>query len=96
VKGAIATVDFFASNTQGTSNRLSLVIDAPKRSAAGDGWQCRVALADLHPPRTLIARDSVEALSLALAQARTWISELHDQGRVLTRDRGGQDRFDLS
>lgn len=96
MKGAIATVDFFASNSTGRSDRLSLVIDAPQRSSSGDGWQCRVALANLHPPKTLVARDSVEVLSLALDQARLWISDLRAEGRVLTRDRAGEDRFELS
>jgi hypothetical protein len=95
VKGAIATVELFASNSSGKSDRLSLVIDAPRRTSSGEGWQCRVALADLHPPRTILARDSVEALSLALAQARLWIAELREQGRILTRDRAGEKRFEL-
>lgn len=95
MKGAIATVDFFASNIEATSNRLSLVIDSPRRCPSGEGWQCRVALADLHPPETVVGRDSVEALSLALTQARRWISELRAQGRVLTRDRIGEIPFEL-
>jgi len=95
VKGAIATVELFASNPSGKPDRLSLVIDAPCRTLSGDGWQCRVALANLHPSRTILARDSIEALSLALAQARLWIAELREQGRILTRDRAGEKRFEL-
>lgn len=95
MKDAIATVDFFASNPDQTLDRLSLVIDAPRRCRPGEGWQCRVALADLHPPETVVGRDSVEVLSLALAQARFWISDLHRQGRILTRDRMGEHAFEL-
>lgn len=95
MKGAIATVDFFASNPEETSDRLSLVIDAPQRCPSGEGWQCRVALADLHRPKTLVGRDSIEALSLALTQGRVWISDLRTQGRVLSRDRAGEIPFEL-
>jgi len=96
VRGAIATVDFFfASNTDEQSVRLSLVIDSPERCSSGEGWQCRVALADLYRPETVVGQDSIEALSLALAQARVWISELRTQGRALTRDRAGEHPFEL-
>ena len=96
VKGAIATVDFFASNPEGALDRLSLVIDSPQRCSSGEGWQCRVALADLYQPETVVGRDSVEALSLAMTQARDWISDLRTQGRALTRDRAGENPFELS
>ena len=95
MKGAIATVDFFASNSEKASDRLSLVIDSPQRCSSGEGWRCRVALADLHPPETVVGQDSIAALSLALTQARVWISELRAKGRVLTRDRAGESPFEL-
>ena len=97
MKGAIATVDFFAFRTEDgsiTSDRLSLVIAAPERGPSGDTWQCRVALADLVRPETVIGRDSFEALALALTQARVWIGDLRTQGRVLTRDRAGEIPFE--
>jgi hypothetical protein len=95
VRGAIATVDFYASNADEALVRLSLVIDSPQRCSSGEGWQCRVALADLYRPKTVVGRDSIEALSLALAEAHAWISELRTQGRVLTRDRAGKNPFEL-
>jgi hypothetical protein len=52
-------------------------------------------LADLYRPKTVVGRDSIEALSLALAEAHAWISELRTQGRVLTRDRAGKNPFEL-
>jgi hypothetical protein len=96
VKRAIATVDIFASNPEGASDRLSLVIDSPQRCSSGEGWQCRVALADVYPAETVVGRDSIEALSLALTRARDWISDLRTQGRALTRDRAGESPFELS
>ena len=96
VKGAIATVDFFASNLEGALDRLSLVIESPQRCSSGEGWQCRVALADLYPPEAVVGRDSIEALSLAMNQARDWISDLRTQGRAITRDRAGENPFELS
>jgi hypothetical protein len=49
----------------------------------------------LHRPESVVGRDSIEALSLALAQARVWISELCTQGWTLTRDRAGERPFEL-
>ena len=95
MKGAIATVDFFASKPEEASDRLSLAIDSPQRCPSGVGWQCRVTLADLYPAKTIVGRDSVEALLLALTQARIWVSDLRTQGRVLTRDRAGENPFEL-
>jgi len=96
LKGAIATVDFFASDGKGPPRRLSLVVAAPQRSSAGDEWQCRVALADLYPSKILVGLDSLDALSRALAQARVWLAELHAQGQSLSRDRAGETPFELS
>jgi hypothetical protein len=95
VQGAIATVDFFVSDSANAAKRLSLVIAAPHREPAEDAWLCRIALADLHPAETIVGRDSVEALALAMAQARRWIAALRDEGAVLTRDRDGEITFDL-
>ena len=98
MKGAIATVDFFISESEDPSksaDRFSLVIAAPERSPSGDGWQCRVALADLVRPEIVIGRDSFEALALAVGQAHVWIGSLRTQGRVLTRDRAGEIPFEL-
>ena len=98
MQGAIATVDFFVSDSSNAAKRLSLVIAAPHREPtddADDAWFCRIALADLHPAETVVGRDSVEALALAMAQARRWIAALRDEGAVLTRDRDGEITFDL-
>ena len=96
MKGAIATVDLFVSNPGKAPDRLSLVIDSPQRSSSGEDWQCRVALADRYPAETVVGRDSVEALCLALARARVWIADLRANDRVLTRDRAGESPFELS
>ena len=73
--------------------RLSLVIGTPELAPAGDRWQCRVALADLHRPQNLEGRDSVEALVLAVEQARAWIAGLYAEGFRLARDRAGAEPF---
>lgn len=111
MKGAMATVEIFVftaeapaapgtradpSSTSGAPpRRLSLVIGTPERAPAGDRWQCRVALADLHRPETLEGRDSVEALVLAVERARAWITGLHAEGFRLARDRAGAEPFRL-
>jgi len=96
MKGAIASVEIFVFEApeagaarRGTPRRLSLVIGAPARSPTGEAWQCRVTLADLHRPRTCEGRDSIEALFLAVSQARSWLAALQAEGCVLTRDRAG-------
>ena len=78
MKGAIASVEIFLFEAaapdaalrspmlRGKPRRLSLVIGTPERSPAGEAWQCRVALADLHRPQTCEGRDSIEALFLAV------------------------------
>ena len=111
MKGAMASVEIFVftadapaasgprTDSHSTSGvpprRLSLVIGTPERAPAGDRWQCRVALADLHRPETLEGRDSVEALVLAVERARAWITGLHAEGFRLARDRAGAEPFQL-
>ena len=59
------------------------------------GWRCRVALADLHRPRDIVGRDSIEALDQALACARGWLDRLRGEGFLLYRDREGREPYDL-
>lgn len=109
MKGALASVEIFvftakalaapaagsdpSARREATPRRLSLVIGTPERAPAGDFWHCRVALADLHRPETLAGRDSLEALVLAVEQARSWIAELEVEGYRLARDRVGAEPF---
>ena len=103
MKGAIASVEIYVFEApphgaalRGTPRRLSLVIGTPERSSAGEAWQCRVALADLHRPEICEGRDSMEALFLAVAQAKAWLAALQAEGRVLARDRAGDEPFWLA
>ena len=103
MKGAIASVEIFVFEApepgaplRGSPRRLSLVIGAPERSPAGEAWQCRVTLADLHRPRTCEGRDSIEALFVAVAQAKSWLGALQAEGCVLARDRAGAEVFPLA
>ena len=103
MKGAIASVEVFVTVRGAPPEatdppkrlRLSLVVGAPEREASGEGWTCRVALADLFRPESIRGRDSFEALALAVARGRQWIDELLVEGRVLTRDRDGRIPFEL-
>ncbi len=95
MRGAIASVEIYATEDDGSVRRLSLTIAAPERSPGGEGWQCRVALADLHRPEAVGGADSVEALAGALARARGWVAELRAEGLVLARDRAGKSLFDF-
>lgn len=95
MKGAIATVEIYAARGGSTVDRLSLVVGSPERTAAGDGWACRVALANRVRPETVVGRDSVEALSAALRRARGWLDELVREGHTLTRDRAGTIPYEL-
>ena len=97
MRDAIATVEIFAISTQADERprRMTLVLSSPERSADGDQWCCRVALADLHRPEIVHAPDSVLALSRALDRARGWLLDLESRGLVLARDRSGSRPFSL-
>jgi hypothetical protein len=95
MKGAIASVELFGILDDAPARRLTLTISAPMRGPKGDGWECRLALADLHRPSTVRGSDSVEALARAIDQAREWLAELHAQGFRLYRDRGGEAAFEM-
>ncbi len=82
------------SGAPGWPRRLSLVVGLPERVPGSAGWQCRVALADLHRPEIIEGRDSAEALFLAVARAKTWLSVLVADGHRLARDRAGTEPFD--
>ena len=94
MKGAIANVEIYVFERPGQPRRLSLTIAAPERSSSGSGWECRVALADLHRPEVLAGEDSFQALSRALDQAKGWIADLRRQGLEMTRDRAGERSFE--
>ena len=97
MRGAIASVEIYAlppGEAAPRARRLTLTITAPERDRdAMVGWTCRVALADLHPPETIRAENSVAALAGALARARVWIDAIRAQGSLLTRDRAGESAF---
>lgn len=102
MRGAIASVEIFvfapaaptaAEPVDPRPRRLSLVIGVPERAQSDGLWHCRVALADLHRPRTLAGRDSVEALCLAVECARGWLGALRGEGFALFRDRAGAEPF---
>lgn len=105
MKGALASVEIFvfapppSSSAEGAAperpRRLSLVIGTPERASSEGRWRCRVALADLHRPEIREGRDSVEALLLAVEQARAWIDALAAEGFRLARDRAGAEPFRL-
>jgi len=88
-----ATSDPDAPVARAAPRRLSLVIGMPVRGSDGGGWQCRVALADLHRPVTFEGRDSVEALARAIERGRTWLTALEAEGFALYRDRAGAEPF---
>lgn len=95
MKGAIASVEIFAFENGAVPQRLSLTIAGPHRCADGEGWECRVALANLHRPETVTGSNSFEALAKAIDRARGWVADLRAQGLVLTRDRAGESAFEF-
>ncbi len=95
MKGAIASVELFVRRADANPvRRLTLTLAAPERATTGEGWTCRVALADLHRPVTLSAPDSMSALAAAVAKAVDWVTELETDGTTITRDREGTQRFE--
>ena len=99
MKGAIASVEIFSARDEGPPRRMTLTVTAPTRSSGegvpdGNEWECRVALADLHRPTTVVGGDSVAVLTAALDLARDWLAELRDQGFTLYRDPACHSRFE--
>ncbi len=69
MKGAVASVDIFAFENETSSKRLTLTIAAPEPRPEGEGWQCRLVLADVHRPEIIRGTDSVDALARAIARS---------------------------
>jgi hypothetical protein len=97
MKGAVASVEVFATRGDRPVERLTLTVTAPERGTdvAKDVWLCRVALARRHRPQTLEAADSISALRAALALGEGWLAGLAAEGFTLWRDRAATRPFEL-
>ena len=94
MRGAIASLDLYLFDADAKPRRVTLTITAPERQAAGPGWVCRLALADLRRPESVAGIDSVAALASALDRARSWVADLRASGLVICRDRAGETPFE--
>ena len=95
MRGAIASVEVFVREdgaSDASPRRLTLTLTAPE-PAEESAWSCRVALADLERPRTVVAPDSVTALARALSIGNAWLGRLRANGATLHRDREGREPF---
>lgn len=102
MKGAIASVELFVhrEGEHTDPRRLTLTLSAPERvrdkGEATPDWVCRIVLADLHPPESVKAADSLTALAGALGLGGRWLTALRGEGLRITRDRNGKVDFSWS
>ena len=102
MKGAIASVELFVHREGEDTDprRLTLTLSAPERvrdkGKATPDWVCRIVLADLHPPESVKAADSLTALAGALGLGGRWLTALREEGLRITRDRNGKVDFSWS
>ena len=102
MKGAIASVELFVHREGEDTDprRLTLTLSAPERvrdkGEATPDWVCRIVLADLHPPESVKAADSLTALAGALGLGGRGLTALREKGLRITRDRNGKVDFSWS
>lgn len=96
MKTAIASTEIYGATPGGEPRRLTVAVGAPERSRHGEGWQCKVTIADVLRPTAVAGADSFEALARAVARVRQHLAALQDDGWVFSRDRGGREVLDVA
>jgi hypothetical protein len=95
MKTAIASTEFYGVAPGGECRRLTVAVGAPVRSRRGDGWQCKVTIADVLRPTAVEGADSFEALARAVACVRQRLAGLQEEGWDLSLDREGREVLDV-
>lgn len=94
MRTTIASSEIFGVDPDGADRRLTLAVGAPRRREDASGWQCRVAVADVLRPTTVVDDDSLRTLARALARIRESLGELRAQGWSLSWDCDGREPLD--
>ena len=94
MRTTVAASEIYGIDPGGARRRLTLAVGAPRRVDGEPGWQCRVAVADVLRPTTVVGEDSLVALATGLERIRALLGELRGQGWSLSRDRAGREPID--
>jgi hypothetical protein len=95
VKTTIASTEFYAVTPGGERKRLTVAVGTPVRDRRGEGWRCKVVIADVLRPTAIGGADSFEALARAVAHVRAHLAGLQAEGWEFSLDRGGRETLDL-
>ena len=95
MKTTIASTELFGVTPGGERKRLTIAVGVPVRSRRGEGWQCKVTIADVLRPTAIDGADSFEALARAVGRVRQHLAGLQEEGWDLSLDRGGREVLDV-
>jgi len=96
VKTTIASTEFYGVAPGGERKRLTVAVGTPVRDRRGEGWRCKVAIADVLRPTAIGGADSFEALARAVARVRQHLAGLQAEGWEFSLDRSGREALDLA
>ena len=94
MKRAIASQEIYGRAPDGARRRFSVAVAAPVRDAEGEGWLCRVTVADVLRPTSERGADSYEALARGMGRVRRELAVLTDAGWRLYADAAEQRSLD--
>jgi hypothetical protein len=95
MKTTIASSEIYGVAPGGERKRLTIAVGTPSRSRHGEGWQCKVVIADVLRPTAIGGADSFEALVRAVAYVCGHLAELREEGWVFSLDRDGSEALDV-
>lgn len=95
MKSTIAATELYGVTPGGEHRRLTVAVGAPARRRHGEGWQCKVTIADVLRPTAIGGANSFEAIAKAVAHVRQHLAGLQEEGWELSLDRGGREALDM-
>jgi hypothetical protein len=95
MRTTIASTEFYGVTPDGDRKRLTIAVGRPVRRARGDGWQCKVAIADVLQPTAIGGSDSFDALARAVGRVRLHLAGLQEEGWAFTLDGAGREALDV-
>jgi hypothetical protein len=95
MRTTIASSEIFGLTPAGERKRLTIAVGTPGRRRQGEGWQCKVVIADVLRPTAIAGVDSFQALARALAYLRQYLERMGQEGWELSSDRDGRETLDI-
>jgi hypothetical protein len=94
MRTTIASAEIYGLAPAGERKRLTIAVGTPGRLTRGEGWQCKVAIADVLRPTAVGGADSFQALARALAYVRQNLARLGEEGWEFSHDGAGREALD--